>query len=303
MKITKILAIWTFILMAAQTPADAVVNAEERAKLVRARYAATMASVRAHVHKQIYAMEAAERTTKARDVSKLNAMKCDGLIIESWDKVPAWIDNRNQQRIDRSRKQLIQAMYALRQAYLNAGARHEALNMDIEILAHEADANRRAIWPPLCLREERHFYLHHKLSSRYVGTHFRGNGAPVFLSRSIPSGDRAHFRFKLVATAEPHYFQIVHEHSGKFLCTANRGGDRLHLWAPIPDGHADHYQFKIIHAGGGYHCLFHKFSGKYVSTSSQENGAELQVWDAMAHEIKDAYRVRFVSDSQGEIPR
>lgn len=302
MKILKIVAMGMILSVIARSLADEVENAEKRLRQLQTRYRATIASASEQAHKQIRELEIFEHRRKAPDLGKLEALKGDGLLITSWNKLPAWMEARNRLRVNKSREQLLIALRTLRVTYVNSAKHDKARAMDIEILAHESESTRPLPWPPEFLREERYYYLQHKVSGKYIGTHYRVNGAPFSLGGPVPAGQHALYRFKLVPSAEQHYFHLIHEHSGRYMCADNRNGNRIHLWSPIPDGHEDRYKFKIVYPVGGYHCLYHKYSGKYLGTSSKMNGDEVQVWNADSLEHKAAFQFRLISSPQDPNP-
>lgn len=143
-------------------------------------------------------------------------------------------------------------------------------------------------------KTDRHYYLEHKLSGKYLFTGAKNNGEFVYLWGPIADSHEPFYRFKLVASEERDYYYLIHQHSGKYICTGEtENGAGIHLWGPIPAGHEDRYKFKPINIGDGHYYLLHKHSGKFVATGSRENGGRVHTWGPIPQGHEDAYKFFF----------
>jgi len=97
---------------------------------------------------------------------------------------------------------------------------------------------------------------------------------------------------------DPH-FNLMHHHSGKYVCAgATSNGGNIHIWGPIPIGHEDRYQFKLISKGDGYYNILHKHSGKYVCAAAG-NGANIHIWGPIPSGHEDRYQFKLIPAPYG----
>jgi hypothetical protein len=109
----------------------------------------------------------------------------------------------------------------------------------------------------------------------------------------MPVGDEPKYKFKVVPSGEEDYHYLVHEFSGKYICSGGTdNGTVVHLWGPIPDGHEDRYKFKFVRLENGQYYILHKFSGKYLS-SERRNGTPVHLWGPIPDGDQTHYQFTF----------
>jgi len=114
------------------------------------------------------------------------------------------------------------------------------------------------------------------------------------------AADGSQQNFSITAKQSSGYYNLLHSHSGKYVCTGftNNGGN-IHIWGPIPSGHEDRYKFDFISAGDGYYYILHKYSGKYVCTGDTHNGGNIHIWGPIPSGHEDQYKFKLIPTLDG----
>lgn len=76
-----------------------------------------------------------------------------------------------------------------------------------------------------------------------------------------PSGHKSRYRFKIKNSEVNGYYYLLHEYSGKYVCTGRLENNSVfHTWDPILQARA-RYRFKIFPSEvDGYYYILHEYS-------------------------------------------
>lgn len=67
----------------------------------------------------------------------------------------------------------------------------------------------------------------------------------------------------------------------------------------IKESHKNHYKFKLVSSGSGYHYIQHKSSGKYLCTGDRSNGARIHLWGPIPKGHEDRYKFKLIPSDHG----
>jgi hypothetical protein len=100
-------------------------------------------------------------------------------------------------------------------------------------------------------------------------------------------------------TGQAQSYEMVylrHEFSGRYMASGDtHNGGRLHLWAPIPEGHELRYTYTLISVGGDYYYLRHQHSGRYVCSGDAHNGGRIHLWGPIPRGHEPRYRFQLIA--------
>jgi hypothetical protein len=119
-------------------------------------------------------------------------------------------------------------------------------------------------------------------------------------TNELIAGDGSQKNFYITSKQSSGYYNILHKHSGKYVCTGFiHNGGNIHIWGPIPSGHEDRYKFEFISTEDGYYNIRHKYSGKYVCTGDTQNGGNIHIWGLIPSGHEDRYKFKLIPTLDG----